>query len=88
MRVDLKVHRRNTLWVQLDKKRGSDLSGAEMLWGRNTLWVQLDKKSVKRLVRGFNKRSRNTLWVQLDKKTGKESYLQEYDAVAILYECN
>ena len=44
MREDLKVHRRNTLWVQLDKKRGSDLSGAEMLWGRNTLWVQLDKK--------------------------------------------
>ena len=62
---------RNTLWVQLDKKKEIETMKKNVLGkGRNTLWVQLDKKLRPNhtILSGLTKKSRNTLWVQLDKK--------------------
>ena len=62
---------RNTLWVQLDKKRHTACLLIDLkYYCRNTLWVQLDKKTnlSEENNQNRNYKSRNTLWVQLDKK--------------------
>ena len=61
--------RRNTLWVQLDKKPKHDELVSLLVSSRNTLWVQLDKKEwLSMSYKSDGSFSRNTLWVQLDKK--------------------